>query len=147
MAYAKETERSFAGRNRALIDRRRKGAANGAAKWFHGVTGVCRAPHTARAHERFPDRPVISPSRFPDSFILQDLAAFLDMIEIVVDRSDSTGEVFLANDTTPNYIDTTPFPATPTKWTYRAIYRVGDSRVGQWSKPVSVTGGRIAEVR
>jgi hypothetical protein len=24
---------------------------------------------------------------------------------------------------------------------YRAIYRVGDSRVGQWSKPVSVTVG------
>jgi hypothetical protein len=68
-------------------------------------------------------------------------AAFLDMIEIVVDRSDSKGEVLLAYDTTPNYTDTTPFPATPTKWTYRAIYRVGDSRVGQWSKPVSVTVG------
>jgi hypothetical protein len=71
----------------------------------------------------------------------QGLAAFLDMIEIVVDRSDSKGEVFLANDTTPNYTDTTPFPSTPTKWTYRAIYRVADSRVGQWSKPVSVTVG------
>jgi hypothetical protein len=71
----------------------------------------------------------------------QGLSAFLDMIELVVDRSDTKGEVFLANDTTPNYTDTTPFPATPTKWTYRAIYRVGDSRVGQWSKPVSVTVG------
>jgi hypothetical protein len=27
------------------------------------------------------------------------------------------------------------------KWTYQAIYRVGDGRVGQWSKPVSVTVG------
>jgi hypothetical protein len=27
------------------------------------------------------------------------------------------------------------------KWTYRAIYRLGDNRVGQWSKPVSVTVG------
>jgi hypothetical protein len=71
----------------------------------------------------------------------QGLAAFLDMIELVVDRNDTKGEVFLANDTTPNYTDTTPFPSTPTKWTYRAIYRVGDSRVGQWSKPVSVTVG------
>ncbi len=68
-------------------------------------------------------------------------SAFLDMVELVVDRSDNKGEVLLAQETTPNYIDTTPFPATPTKWTYRAIYRVGDSRVGQWSKPVSVTVG------
>jgi hypothetical protein len=69
------------------------------------------------------------------------MSAFLDMIELVVDRSDSKGEVFLANDTTPGYTDTTPFPATATKWTYRAIFRVGDSRVGQWSKPVSLTVG------
>jgi hypothetical protein len=68
-------------------------------------------------------------------------AAFLDLCEIEVDRSDSKGFVMLTFDTTPNYTDTAPFPATPTKWTYRAIYRVGDSRVGQWSKPVSVTVG------
>jgi hypothetical protein len=68
-------------------------------------------------------------------------SADLDMIELVADRSDSKGEVLLAYDTTPNYTDTTPFPAAPAKWTYRAIYRVGDSRVGQWSKPVSVTVG------
>ncbi len=64
-------------------------------------------------------------------------AAFLDICEIEVDRSDSKGFVMLT-------FDTTPFPSTPTKWTYRAIYRVGDSRVGQWSKPVSVTVGGIA---
>jgi hypothetical protein len=68
-------------------------------------------------------------------------AAFLDICEMEVDRSDSKGYVLLAYDTTPGYTDTTPFPATPTKWTYRAIYRVGDQRVGQWSKPVSVTVG------
>ena len=68
-------------------------------------------------------------------------AAFLDICEIEVDRSDSKGFVLLTFDTTPNYTDTTPLPSTPTKWTYRAIYRVGDSRVGQWSKPVSVTVG------
>jgi len=67
--------------------------------------------------------------------------ACLDICEIEVDRSDSKGFVMLTFDTTPNYTDTTPFPSTPTKWTYRAIYRVGDQRVGQWSKPVSVTVG------
>jgi hypothetical protein len=33
------------------------------------------------------------------------------------------------------------FPATPAKWTYRAIYRVNDQRVGQWSPTVSVMVG------
>jgi hypothetical protein len=66
--------------------------------------------------------------------------AFLDMIELQVDR-DEKGFVLLAYDTTPGYVDTEPFPATPTKWTYRAIYRVGDAQVGQWSKEESVTVG------
>jgi hypothetical protein len=47
----------------------------------------------------------------------------------------------LAFDSTPGYTDTEPFPSAPTKWTYRAIYRVGDERVGQWSKSVSVMVG------
>jgi hypothetical protein len=64
---------------------------------------------------------------------------FLDQIEIQVDRGQ--GFVPLAFDTTPGYVDTQPFPAAPVKWTYQAIYRVGDGRVGQWSKPVSVTVG------
>jgi hypothetical protein len=68
-------------------------------------------------------------------------APFLNICEIEVDRGDGKGFVMLTFDTTPNYTDTTPFPSTPTKWTYRAFYRVGDSRVGQWSKPVSVTVG------
>jgi hypothetical protein len=66
-------------------------------------------------------------------------SSFLDQIEIQVDRGQ--GFVALAFDTTPGYTDTQPFPAAPVKWTYQAIYRVGDSRVGQWSKPVSVTVG------
>ena len=48
------------------------------------------------------------------------------------------GFVFLATDTTPDYVDTFAQPATPAKWTYRAIYRAGDVQVGQWSAPVSV---------
>lgn len=66
-------------------------------------------------------------------------AAFLDQCEMQVDRSDGKGRVPLAIDTTPGYNDTQPFPATPTKWTYWAIYRVGDQQVGLWSKPVTVT--------
>lgn len=68
-------------------------------------------------------------------------AKFLDACEIQVDRGDGHGFVLLAQDTTPGYVDTTPFPATPAEWTYRAIYRVGDGRVGQWSQSASVMVG------
>src|SRR5665213_941477 len=65
--------------------------------------------------------------------------AYLDLCELQVDRGDGKGFGLLAFDTTPVYTDTAPFPAAPVKWIYRAIYRVGDSQVGQWSLPVSVT--------
>ena len=68
-------------------------------------------------------------------------AAFLDVCEIQVDRGDGKGYGLLTYDTTPGYVDTQPFPATPTKWTYKAIYHVGDAQVGQWSNPVSITVG------
>jgi hypothetical protein len=66
---------------------------------------------------------------------------YLDMCLIQVDRNDGKGFVDLCYDTTPGYNDTQPFPATPTKWTYRAIYRVNDTNVGLWSKPVSIIVG------
>jgi len=66
---------------------------------------------------------------------------FLDQIELQVDRADAKGFRILAFDTTPGYTDTTPFPATPTVWKYRAIYRVNDAQVGQWSATVSATVG------
>ena len=59
----------------------------------------------------------------------QGKAAFLDQIEIEVDRGGGQGWVLLAIDTTPGYVDTETIPAQPTKWQYRAIYRVGDQRV------------------
>jgi hypothetical protein len=63
----------------------------------------------------------------------------LDLCELQVDRGDRKGFVLLTYDTTPGYVDTAPFPPTPVKWTYRAIYRMGDAQIGQWSAPVSVT--------
>ena len=67
----------------------------------------------------------------------QSQSAFLDQIEIQVNRG--TGYVLLATDTTPGYLDTAPAPAGGAKWTYKAIYRVGDQRVGQWSDEASIT--------
>lgn len=63
-------------------------------------------------------------------------ADYLQFIEIQVDRG--TGFLPLVFDSTPNYLDTTPLPAEPQTWTYRAIYRHGEQRVGQWSPPVSI---------
>ncbi len=68
-------------------------------------------------------------------------SAFLDMLEIQVDRGDGKCFVFLTYDTTPDYTDTYPHPAVPTKWKYRAIYRVGDAQVGVWSNTVEITVG------
>jgi hypothetical protein len=66
---------------------------------------------------------------------------FLDACYIEVDRGDGQGWRFLTSDTTPGYNDTFPKPATPQKWSYRAVYRVGDTAVGQWSAVVSVNVG------
>ena len=62
-------------------------------------------------------------------------SAFLDLLELEVDRG--SGFQLLAYDSTPDYLDTTPITVAA-KWTYRAIFRVGDARVGQWSGPVSI---------
>ncbi len=63
----------------------------------------------------------------------------VEALEIWVKRG--AGDfVYLATDTTtPKYVDTQPFPAVEEKWTYKAIYRIGDGRVGLWSEEVSVT--------
>lgn len=71
----------------------------------------------------------------------QGYSAFLDLCELTVDRADGKNFVPLAHGITPNYEDTTAYPATPTKWIYKAIYRVGDHQVGRWSTEVSVVVG------
>jgi hypothetical protein len=71
----------------------------------------------------------------------QGYRKFLDQLEIQVDRADGKRFVVLAFDTTPGYNDSAPFPATPTQWKYRAIYRVNDMQVGLWSATVSVMVG------
>jgi hypothetical protein len=64
-----------------------------------------------------------------------------DVLDIYVDRKDGMGFVFLASDTQPDYLDTFPVPAgvTTAVWDYKAIYRIGDDQVGQFSEPIQVT--------
>jgi hypothetical protein len=63
----------------------------------------------------------------------------MDAIEIQVDRGQ--GFVFLAIDTVPDYLDTADLPAAGASatWKYRAIYRLNDERVGQWSDVASIS--------
>ena len=66
---------------------------------------------------------------------------YLDSCEIQVDRGDGKGFNLLTIDTTPNYTDTTALPTALAKWSYKAIYRVGENQVGVWSAPVSINIG------
>ena len=49
--------------------------------------------------------------------------------------------VFLALDTFPDYLDTAPLPAADASavWKYKAIYRLNDKQVGQWSDVASTS--------
>jgi len=60
-------------------------------------------------------------------------------VRIEVDRG--AGWVFLAIDTTPDYLDTHPTPATATVWKYRAAYLYDDQTVGSWSDVAQITVG------
>jgi hypothetical protein len=71
----------------------------------------------------------------------QGYRQWLDQCEIQVDRSDGKGWVILTFDTTPNYVDSHPFPSALAQWKYRAIYRVDDVQVGQWSPVVTLNVG------
>ena len=62
-----------------------------------------------------------------------------DALEIEADRGDGKGFAFLTIDTVPDYADTAELPAAPAIWKYRAIYRKGDERVGQWSDTAQIT--------
>jgi hypothetical protein len=63
-------------------------------------------------------------------------------LEIHVDRGSGAFS-FLALDTEPDYLDTAPLPAPgqTALWKYKAIYRLHDEQVGQWSDVASMVVG------
>jgi hypothetical protein len=65
-------------------------------------------------------------------------AAYLDAIELQVDRNDGKGNVLLAMPTTTSYTDPQALPVAHTVWTYRAIFLLNNARVGVWSQSVSI---------
>ena len=64
----------------------------------------------------------------------------MDALEIHVDRGNGT-YALLAIDTVPDYLDTAalPAPGTSAAWKYKAIYRLRDEQVGQWSDVASLS--------
>ena len=62
-------------------------------------------------------------------------------IEIWVDRGDGAGFTFLTINTEPNTSDNQPLPTTSAVWKYKAIYRLHDEQIGQWSDVLSITVG------
>ena len=64
----------------------------------------------------------------------------MDSVEIWVDRGSGTF-AFLALDSQPDYRDTAPLPAPGlgAVWRYKAIYRLHDDQVGQWSDVASMS--------
>lgn len=67
--------------------------------------------------------------------------AFVDSLELQVDRGDGKGYVLLAQTPGTHYTDPTPFPATPAKWKYKGIFCKAGARVGQWSDEVAIIVG------
>lgn len=61
---------------------------------------------------------------------------------VEIQKDSGTGQwTFLALDTRPNCIGTTPTPATSAKWSYRAIYSNDAQRTGQWSNVAEIVVG------
>ena len=54
-------------------------------------------------------------------------------------RSAGQGYLMLPCDNIPDCVDLTPSPSQPAKWTYRAIFRLTDAYMGQWSQTASIT--------
>lgn len=64
-----------------------------------------------------------------------------DSLEIYVDRGDGKSFVYLANSTKPNFTDTAGIDADSkaSEWKYKAIFRIKDEQVGQFSDVISTT--------
>jgi len=101
--------------------------------------GVIGAEHTV---DRIALKPALKLSLYGNAVVVEWTKGHADSIHIEVDRNDGAGWLFLAKDTQPDYLDTTPLPEKPVKWSYRAMYEIGDEFVGQWSSTESITVGK-----
>lgn len=122
----------------ALVDDLKKVASEAIATDL-GIIGTEMAPPPPP--ESF--QPVIQVKRVGAHIVIEwgwgGLRDHVEMLQIQVDRG--AGWTDLAFDSTPDYNDTHPHPATLTTWKYRAIWRADDAQIGIWSAEVSVVVG------
>ena len=87
-------------------------------------------------------KPIIEITTRGGQPIIQWSKGDADALEIWVDRNDDRGFGLFTIANSPRITDPTPAPATPVQWKYKAIYRLKDDRIGDWSTitPVSVGG-------
>lgn len=62
-------------------------------------------------------------------------------LEILADRNDGKGFVFFTISTEVSATDNAPLPESASLWKYKAIYRLRDLQVGQWSDVLSIPVG------
>ena len=64
-----------------------------------------------------------------------------DSLEIYADRGDGKSFVYLCNSSKPSFTDTSglDFAAGTAEWKYKAIFRIKDEHVGQYSDVISTT--------
>lgn len=100
-----------------------------------GIIGAEQVVNTAAM------KPVLALSIVANEVIVKWTKGKATSIDIYADKGDGKGMVYLANDYSPNYEDRITLTATdpPAVWSYRAIYRIGDKQVGQYSDLVSIT--------
>ena len=86
-------------------------------------------------------KPILSVYNEAEHPVIQWTKGSASALEIWTDRSDGNNFVLLAINIEPNSTDMSPLPATGAVWKYKAIYRLHDQQVGQWSDVTSIAVG------
>ncbi len=86
-------------------------------------------------------KPIIATGAVAGQPVLKWPKGDADAIEIWADRGDGQGFRLATITSSVDYTDTSARPATGAGWKDKAIYRLRDTRVGEWSGEVSVAVG------
>ena len=86
-------------------------------------------------------KPIIATGAVAGQPVLKWPQGDADAIESWADRGDGLGFRLATITSSVDYTDTSARPATGAVWKYKAIYRLRDAQVGEWSGEVSVAVG------
>lgn len=86
-------------------------------------------------------KPIIATGAVAGQPVLKWPKGDADAIEIWADRDDGQGFRLATITSGTDYTDTSTRPASGAVWKYKAIYRLRDTQVGEWSGEVNVAVG------